>query len=124
MSKCLPYSILCAVAAMVLVVSPAQAHVFPDRSMPRVGSVVDHAPDKVRIWFGGTIEKQFSRLRVKNAQGKQVSKGDGRVTGKDDTLLETDLPHLSAGKYHVYWTVVGRDGHRTMGDFSFTVKGQ
>jgi len=117
------YPILCAVAAMALVESPAWAHVFPDRSVPKVGSVVDHSPDQVRIWFGGALEKAFSRLRVKNAQGKQVSKGDGQVAGKDDTLLETALPSLSPGRYHVYWSVVGRDGHRTMGDFTFTIEG-
>lgn len=113
---------VCAVAAMVVGGMPAWAHVFPTRSKPEVGSVIDHAPKSVRIWFGGALEKVFSHIRVKDAKGRKISKGNGEVKGKHDTLLEADLPPLSPGKYHVYWSVVALDGHRTMGDFIFTVK--
>ena len=37
-------------------------------------------------------------------------------------LLEADLKPLDPGKYHVFWSVVSRDGHRTEGDYTFRVK--
>lgn len=122
----MPKKVLIAIGSIALLMitgRPAWAHVFPDHSQPEVGSTLDHSPKNVRIWFGGTLEKVFSHLRVDNAQGQQVNKGDGNVTGEDDRLLEADVPPLSPGTYHVYWSVVARDGHRTMGDFTFTVKG-
>jgi hypothetical protein len=32
------------------------------------------------------------------------------------------LPSLSPGTYRVIWSVVARDGHRTEGDYTFTIK--
>jgi methionine-rich copper-binding protein CopC len=37
-------------------------------------------------------------------------------------LLEVSLPSLPTGNYHVFWSVVARDGHRTEGDYTFTIK--
>ena len=48
--------------------------------------------------------------------------GTVRISSSDGTLLEVGLPSLPAGRYRVFWSVVARDGHRTEGDFSFTVK--
>jgi len=51
-----------------------------------------------------------------------VDRGDGRVDAKDSTLLEVSLPALPPGRYHVLWSVVARDGHRTEGRFPFRIK--
>ena len=115
---------LSCLAAWAVSIEPAWAHAFPDHSDPRVGATLGHPPQQIRIWFDGSLEKVFSRIRVDDAQGRQVSKGNGEVAGADDRLLETDVPSLPAGTYHVYWSVVARDGHRTMGDFSFSVQGR
>ena len=111
-------------AAAVLLLAPAwaAAHAFPDHSEPRVGHTVDASPPAVRIWFDGQIEPVFSKLRVEDADRRQVDKGDSRVDPGDGTLLEVGLPPLRSGRYRVYWTVVARDGPRTEGAFSFRVK--
>ncbi len=54
--------------------------------------------------------------------GKKVDKGDGHVSPSDATLLEAGLSPLSPGNYQVAWSVVARDGHRTEGNYLFTVK--
>jgi methionine-rich copper-binding protein CopC len=59
---------------------------------------------------------------VQDASGKKVDSGDGRVSPIDDTLLEVGLPALAAGTYRVIWNVVARDGHRTSGDYTFTIR--
>ena len=97
------------------------AHVFPNHSEPRVGATVPAAP-RVRIWFDGALEPAFSTLRVDNAAGQRVDKGDSGVNPSDRTLLEVSLPPLPPGTYRVIWSVVARDGHKTEGDFTFTVK--
>ncbi len=81
MLKRLLYSLFSTLVLVVAGQSPVWAHAFPDHSQPRVGSVIDHSPGQVRVWFDGGIAKHFSHLHVDDAEGKRVSKGDGHVTG-------------------------------------------
>ncbi len=106
-----------------LVAVSAQGHAFPDHSEPRVGWTVLVPPAQVKIWFDGAIEPIFSTITVMNADKQRVDKGDGRVNPADNTILEVSLPPLAPGKYRVYWSVVARDGHRTEGDYPFTIGG-
>jgi len=97
-------------------------HAFPDHSDPRVGSTVSVSPSQVRIWFDGDIEPVFSTIMVHSADGRMIDKRDGHVDTKDSTLLEVSVPPLSPGQYLVIWSVIARDGHQTMGQYTFTVK--
>lgn len=97
-------------------------HAFPDHSDPKVGSTVAGSPSQVRIWFDGDLEPAFSTLMVHNADGKMIDKRDGRVGPADPRLLQVSVPSLPPGTYLVIWNVVARDGHRTNGQFSFTIK--
>ncbi|MDA8155738.1 MAG: copper resistance protein CopC [Actinomycetota bacterium] len=99
----------------------AAAHAFPDHSDPKVGSSVNTSPAMVRIWFDSDLEPAFSTIMVHNTNGQMVDKGDSRVDPSNPALLEVSVPNLPPGKYKVLWDVVARDGHRTNGDYSFTV---
>lgn len=101
----------------------AYAHAFPENSSPHVGGTVQESPAQVKIWFNADLEPLFNKLVVKNAHGKVVSTGKAHVDDHHPALLEVSLkPALPAGKYHVYWHVIARDGHHTQGDFVFTVR--
>ncbi len=100
----------------------AGGHAFPVRSEPKVGETVHASPTRVRIWFDGMLEPAFSTIVVQDSKGQKVDRGDGGVNASDSTLLETSLPPLSPGTYRVIWNVVARDGHRTNGDFTFSIK--
>ena len=113
---------LCGLALLVLWPQPTRGHAFPDHSEPRVGATLAVSPARVRIWFDGALEPAFSTVRVQHASGQQVDKGDGRIDPSDATLLEVSLPPLAPGTYRVLWSVVARDGHRTEGDYRFTIR--
>jgi len=101
----------------------AQAHAFPERSRPQVGSTLNRSPHRIRIWFDAGLESLFCSLTVKNAAGHIVSQGRGQVmAGSHDRLLETEVPLLTPGKYHVYWSVVAVDGHHTQGHYMFRIR--
>lgn len=101
----------------------AYAHAFPERSRPRVGATLKKPPHLVRIWFDAGLEALFCSLTVKNAAGRVVSEGRGHVVaGTHDRLLETSVPPLAPGRYHVYWSVVAVDGHHTEGRYMFRVQ--
>lgn len=97
-------------------------HAFPDHSDPRVGSTVSVSPSVVRIWFDGDIEPAFSSIEVHAMDGKRADKGDGHVDREDPTLLEVSVPPLPPGTYLVKWNVAARDGHRTTGQYTFTIR--
>jgi len=97
-------------------------HAFPARSEPRVGAVVRTAPTRVQIWFDGELEPAFSTLSVTDAAGTRVDRGDARVDGENRRLLRVSLAALRPGEYKVRWRVLAVDGHRTEGDYTFTVK--
>ena len=102
--------------------APARAHAFPDHAEPRVGHTLDTAPDIVRVWFDGDIEPVFSTIRVETDAKQRVDNGDPRVDPADSKLLEVGVPTLPSGEYHVVWSVVARDGHRTDGSFPFRIR--
>ena len=79
-------------------------------------------PVYVRIWFDDVLDPSFSTIIVEDAKGLKVDKGDSRVNHSDPRLLEVNLPTLQPGAYRVIWTVAGKDGHRTTGDYIFTIK--
>jgi methionine-rich copper-binding protein CopC len=97
-------------------------HAFPDHADPRVGSTVSASPPFVRIWFDGDLEPVFSTIIVHDAKGNTMDKGNGHVDASDPKLLEVSLPPLQPGTYRVLWNVIARDGHRTQGEFTFTIK--
>jgi methionine-rich copper-binding protein CopC len=114
---------LCGLMLLGTWLEAAWGHVFPEHAEPQVGATVTVSPTSVRIWFDGALEPAFSTLRVQDTtSGQQVDKGDVHVDPSDATLLEVSLHPLSPGTYRVIWSVVARDGHRTEGDYTFTIK--
>jgi methionine-rich copper-binding protein CopC len=98
------------------------SHALPVRVEPRVGATVNVAPSNVRIWFDTPLNPASSTLRVFDAKGLQVDRGDGPAAPSDARLLEVSLPPLPPGAYRVIWSVVGQDGHQTSGDYAFFIK--
>lgn len=99
------------------------AHAFPENSSPHVGATIERSPSQVKIWFNADLEPLFDELLVKNAKGAVVSMGKAHVDANNPALLEVGLhPDLPPGRYDVHWRVTARDGHRTEGNFSFTVR--
>jgi copper resistance protein C len=115
-------SLIAALAASVLWAGEASAHAFPEQDTPSAGAVLTQAPATVSIRFDSELEPIFSKLIVKNAQDQQVSQGNGSVDPTNARILATRLTNAAKGSYHVYWSVVSRDGHRTEGDYTFTVR--
>ncbi len=100
----------------------ALAHAFPERSIPGAGATLAQVPASVSIRFDSDLEPIFSKLTVRNARGEQISQSNGAVEVSDPRVLTTRLTGSTKGIYHVYWSVVSRDGHHTEGDYTFTVQ--
>jgi methionine-rich copper-binding protein CopC len=99
----------------------ALAHPHIVRATPAVGGTVTAAPNEVTIRFSEKLEPAFSSFVVRDAEGKQVDKGDGALDKKDHQLMRGSLQTLTPGVYKVEWHAVGTDTHKVDGDFTFTV---
>ena len=109
-------------AVLVYLPGAALAHAFLDHSEPKVGSEVAKAPAEVRIKFTQAVEPAFSKIEVKDKDGKTVDKKDTHLDPQDRQTLIVSLESLPPGTYTVSWHVVSVDTHPTRGDFKFTVK--
>ena len=110
-------------AAMLAVpIGTARAHAFPEHAEPGAGAELNHVPESVTIRFDRAVEPVFSTLHVKNKTNERMDMDDAHIMqGRDDTLTVTLKP-LKSGRYHVFWIAVARDGHRTHGDYWFSVR--
>jgi methionine-rich copper-binding protein CopC len=112
-----------AVACLVglVVASAAIGHAMLDHALPRVGSSVRVAPDRIELWFSERLEPAFSTLKVIDSSGRQVDRRDASVDAGDRTHLSVSLTPLPRGSYRVVWRVVSVDTHATAGDFVFEI---
>ena len=115
-------TVLCSFVFLCLLPGVSRGHAFPDHSDPKVGSTMTVPPAQVRIWFDSDLEPAFSTIMVQNANNEIVDKKDGRVDPSNTNLLQVSVPKLPPGVYRVIWDIAARDGHRTKGDFTFTIK--
>ena len=106
---------------LLTVASPVWAHAKPEQMSPQANQVVA-APKEVQIDFSEALEPSFSSIEVLNAKGTQVNTASAKVDAKAEKTLRVALPVLPTGKYQVKWNAVARDGHRTHGDYSFSVQ--
>jgi methionine-rich copper-binding protein CopC len=110
-----------ALAALLLGAGVAWSHAFLERAEPRVGSTVNAAPSRVRVWFTEALEPAFSTLEVVNEAGERVDRGPARIDAASPALLQVPLKPLTPGSYRVKWRVLSVDTHVTEGDFTFRV---
>jgi methionine-rich copper-binding protein CopC len=106
----------------LLLPATALAHAFPVHAAPGAGAMLAQAPAVVSIRFDSELVPAQSTLIVKDPQGVQVSAGKGKVDAHDATVISTRLTIARKCVYHVYWHAETPDGHRTEGDYIFTVR--
>jgi methionine-rich copper-binding protein CopC len=115
-SRAVPALVISAALGLALG-STANAHAALERASPRVGSTVAVSPKEVRMWFSQALEPAFSGASV-------VEEAESRAYVDPNDRKELVIPivrPLPSGRYQVKWAVVSVDGHRTEGDFRFTV---
>lgn len=106
-------------ALLVVVPTTAFAHAHLTDSNPAQGASVATA-DEVSLHFSEALERNFSSVEVRSADGRRVDDGKLR-TDQDQAGLAVGLTKLAPGRYQVIWHATSVDTHRTEGRFSFTV---
>ncbi|WP_414811641.1 copper homeostasis periplasmic binding protein CopC [Rahnella aquatilis] len=115
-----------AVSAVLLsgfISQQASAHAHLKTETPAADSLLTVSPTELSLGFSEGIEPDFSKITLTDASQKTVKTGKMMLAANDNTQAVLPLTDaLSAGKYIVSWNVVSVDGHKTHGQYSFTVK--
>ncbi|MFU2318121.1 copper homeostasis periplasmic binding protein CopC [Rahnella sp. PCH160] len=115
-----------AVSAVLLggfISQQALAHAHLKTQTPAADTVVTASPSELSLGFSEGIEPNFSKITLADADNKPVKTGDMTLAANDKTQVVLPLPEtLKPGKYRVTWSVVSVDGHKTHGQYRFTVK--
>lgn len=101
---------------------PGLAHVALLASLPAAGAKLESPPTEIKLTFGGLLSPQ-SNFVLANDGFEFIGGVESRLLPVPGNQLMAPIPALDAGNYTVYWDVVGEDGDRVTGSFSFMVLG-
>jgi hypothetical protein len=100
----------------------ALAHAHLKVQTPAADTTVSSAPKMLTLNFSEGIEPSFSGVKVTGPEQKVVKTGKLSLEPNNSTQINVPIEaELTAGKYNVSWHVVSVDGHKTKGQYSFTV---
>lgn len=99
---------------------PTFAHVALLASVPAAGANLESSPNEIKLTFGGPLQPQ-SNFVLATDDFEFIAGVESRLVPVPGNQLVAQLPALAAGNYTIYWDVVGEDGDRVTGSFSFVV---
>lgn len=103
--------------------STAFAHAHLKHQYPASGVEVSTAPQVVTLDFSEGIEANFSGVKITGPEQAAVKTGKAQRNAQDEKQLIVPIETiLQPGDYTVEWHVVSVDGHKTNGNYQFTVK--
>ncbi|HCF8017812.1 CopC domain-containing protein YobA [Klebsiella aerogenes] len=107
----------------MLTTASAFAHAHLQQQIPAADSTVSVSPQALTLTFSEGVELSFSSVTLSGPQNKPVA--TGKLARSDGNKAQLTLPlnePLAAGEYTVEWHVVSVDGHKTKGQYHFSVK--
>ena len=115
----LPVLALTAAAAMT---GPAFAHAHLEKAVPDGRVTVASTLDSLQLFFTEGLEIALSGVAVTDAGHHAIQTGKPVLAAGDDREMVVPLHGpLPVGKYTVMWHAVAKDGHRTMGSYTFAI---
>jgi methionine-rich copper-binding protein CopC len=111
-----------ALATIAATLSPlAFAHASLVDSFPAKGQTLASAPAEIHLSFNERVEPRFCRIKLVSDTGKNLDADRPSVDGTTRNAIVAAVPVLKPGTYSARRTAVGSDGHKTHGDFTFTI---
>jgi methionine-rich copper-binding protein CopC len=111
------------VLASVLATPAALAHAHLTKQSPSANAEVATSPQALTLNFSEGVEPGFSGATLTGPNKEQIKTGKATRNEQDKTQLIVPVEQsLDAGKYTVDWHVVSVDGHKTKGNYTFSVK--
>lgn len=103
---------------LTLVCTVSNAHTKLNSSQPADGAQLSVAPPALSLNYSGAVRP--IKVQLRSGSGELVSFGF-KPSAQAATSFRWALPMLADRDYRVNWIVVGGDGHKMKGEFSFTL---
>lgn len=104
-------------------VGPASAHAHLKSAKPAVNGTVATSPNEIDLTFSEGVNLKFTGITITGPGKAAVKTQDGKFGPKGDTTLIVPIgSSLPPGAYTVDWHALAKDGHKTQGAYTFTVK--
>lgn len=100
---------------------PAFARPVLVDSFPAKGQVLAGSPTQIRLAFSEHVQARRCRIKLRSDAGKNFDADRPAADKTRPDAIVAAVPVLRPGTYRAVWTAVDGDGHKTHGDFSFTV---
>ena len=112
-------------AIVILTPMVLYAHALLKKSAPSANAVLEHAPNKIELWFTEAVELSGTHVTLVAPNGHEIPLAGLAFPGADHADVVATVPDsLAAGKYTVQWhAAAADDGHPSSGSFAFTVQG-
>ena len=94
------------------------AHTGLTSSLPADNAMLMKSPEVIEVTFGNPV--RLVSLSIANTKGEPIETAFKPSMEASDTF-SYNLPMLMPSTYKVSWTIMGDDGHKMKGDFSFMV---
>ena len=116
------HSMRTALAILAAAASPlAFARTSLVDSFPAKGQTITGSPAEIHLTFNERVEARYCRIKLVSNAGKRFDADRPAADKATPNTIVAAVPVLRPGTYSARWTAVGSDGHKTHGDFSFTV---
>jgi methionine-rich copper-binding protein CopC len=108
---------------LIIMVIPASAHGFIERSEPQDGAVLDTSPQTVKVWFSEALQPGTGTINMVDGAGNVIEPTRVYHDSADDRLLVAELPpNLPDSAYIVTASaVVVSDAHAPSGSIVFWI---
>ncbi|GGU36560.1 copper resistance CopC/CopD family protein [Nocardioides albus] len=106
--------------AVLLSISPAQAHATLIGTDPAEGAVLEQAPETITFTFDEAVTLPPAGVTVYDAKGQEVT-SEATASGTEMEVALADASSLGDGTYVVAWRAVSADGHPISGSLTFAV---
>jgi len=95
------------------------AHPHLAQSLPAADSKTAEVRD-LRLVFSEAVEARLSAVHLETGEERTVTEPEAQADAADPKALVVHLfERLPPGIYTVRWSVVGADGHKASGSYSF-----
>lgn len=108
--------------ALGLPASAAFAHAHLKAETPAASAVIAAAPRALVLRFSEDVALAFTGVTVTGPARAAVKLGHGTLSAGDTVLTVPVEGSLAPGRYEVAWHALSKDGHKTHGTYSFSVK--
>lgn len=109
-------------AAILAVQNGVMAHANLIKAEPGPNTVLETAPDEIRMWFTEPLEMRFSKINLRDREGNIVNTPPTEIDPNDPTQMRIVPGALADGLYTVVWRALSSaDGHPTIGSYAIVI---